>query len=243
VETPVAPEPASDSEDSSLARIAGVFASPGPTFASIARRPGWVLPLAISTVLAIAATAALLPRLDFDAAVRERVAARNQTVPEDRIDQIVAAQKKFAGFAYVWAALAPTFIALLLATIFWLSFKAFGWDLNFRQSFGVTSHALLPGIGASMLLILLVTRLDLVNPGDLGDLTRSNLGFLVDRHANPVLHSLLQSIDVFSIWILVILVIGFAVAAKVTRKKAAVLIGSLWGIYVLGKAAWVAIFH
>lgn len=239
----VPPAPPPDSSDSPLTRVAGVFASPGPTFAAIARRPGWVLPLVISAVLSVAATAAILPRIDFESALRERFAARGRTVPEEQIDQIVATQKRLAGLGYVWAALASTVIALILATVFWVSFKAFGWDLKFRQSFGVTSHALLPGIGVSMLLIFFVTRLDLVNPADLGDLTRSSPGFLVDRHANPVLHSLAASLDVFTIWILVLLVIGFAAAADVTRRKSAVLIGSLWGLYVLGKATWAAIFH
>lgn len=226
-----------------LARVAGVFGSPGPTFASIARKPGWVLPVVISTLLSIAATAAILPRMDIDSAVRERLAARGVTMSEDRVDRIVETQKRFANIGYVWALFANVLIALILATVFWASFKAFGWDLAFRQSFGITSHALLPYIGTTMLLILFVTRLDLVNPVDLGDLTHTNLGFLVDRKASPVLHSLAASMDVFTFWVLALLVIGYAVAAKVTRKKAATLILSLWGLFVLGKAGWTAIFH
>ena len=231
-----------DPAASPLARVAGVFGSPGPTFESIARRPGWVLPLAISTLLSIAATAAILPRIDFDTAVRERLAAKGVSMSEDRIEKVIDAQKKFSGLGYVWAFLANTVIALLLATVFWLSFKAFGWDLAFRQSFGVTSHALLPYIGTSMLLILFVTRLDLLNPADLGDITKTNLGFLVDRRANPVLHSLAGSIDVFTFWVLALLVIGFATAAKVPRKRALGVIGGLWVIYVIGKAGLTAIF-
>jgi Yip1 domain len=231
-----------DPATSPLARVAGVFGSPGPTFESIARRPGWVLPLVISTLLSIAATAAILPRIDFDTAVRERLAAKGVSMSEDRIEKVVDAQKKFSGLGYVWAFLANTVIALLLATVFWLSFKAFGWDLAFRQSFGVTSHALLPYIGTSMLLILFVTRLDLLNPADLGDLTKTNLGFLVDRRANPVMHSLAASIDVFTFWVLALFVIGFATAAKVPRKRALGVIGGLWAIYVIGKAGLTAIF-
>lgn len=229
--------------DSPLARVAGVFASPGPTFASIARRPGWVLPLVISTVLSIAATAAIVPRIDFEAAVRERIAARSQSIPEDRVEQIVATQKKFGGFfGYVSALLAPTLITLVLALVFWLAFKAFGWEMAFRQSFGVTAHALLPSIFSSMLLIFFATRLDLINPADMSDLAHSNLGLLVDRHANPVLHSLLGSVDVIAIWVFILLAIGLAAAANVPRKKAAILLGSLWGILILGKVAWAAVF-
>jgi hypothetical protein len=229
--------------DSPLARVAGVLASPGPTFAAIARRPGWVLPLVISTVLSLAATAAIVPRIDFEAAVRERIAARNQSIPEERVEQIIAAQKKFGGFfGYVSALLVPTFIALVLALVFWISFKAFGWELTFRKSFGVTAHALLPSIFGSMLLIFFATRLDLINPGEIGDLTHANLGLLVDRHANPVLHSLLRSVDVISMWVLALLVIGFAIAANVPRKESGLLIGALWAIFVLGKAGFAALF-
>lgn len=234
-----APDPAA----SPLARVAGVFGSPGPTFESIARRPSWLLPIVISTILSIAATAAIVPRMDFDTAVREAFAKRGITASEERIEKTIEVQKKFAGFfAYVWALFAGALVALVLATVFWISFKAFGWDLAFRQSFGVTAHALLPYIGATMLLILFVTRLDIVNPADLGDLTHANLGFLVDRHANPVLNSIARSMDVFTFWVMALLVIGFSTAAKVPRKKAAIVIVSLWGIYVLGKAGWTTIF-
>lgn len=241
--TPENLEAAEDPAATPLARVAGVFGSPGPTFASIARRPGWVLPIVIATLLSIAATAAVLPRIDFDTAVRERLAARGVTMPEERVERIVDAQKKFSGLGYVWALLANLLITLGLAAVFWVSFKAFGWDVAFRQSFGITSHALLPYIGTSMLLILFVTRLDLVNPADLGDLTHSNLGFLVDRHEHAALHSLAASIDVFTFWVLGLLVIGFAIAARVPRKKAAILILSLWGLFVLGKVGFAALFR
>jgi hypothetical protein len=92
-----------------------------------------------------------------------------------------------------------------------------------------------------MLLIFFATRLDIVDPRDLTALTHSNAALLVEREANPVLHSLLGSIDVFSIWVFALLVIGFSAATGVTRKRAAVLIGALWGIYVLGKVGLAAI--
>lgn len=230
--------------DSPLARVAGVFASPGPTFESIARRPGWVLPLLISTILSIAATAAIVPRLDFESVIREKMAERHTTIPEDRMEQIIATQKKVGPlFGYASSLLAPTVFTLVLALVLWLAFKAFGWETTFRQSFGVTAHALLPSIFGSMLLIFFATREDVINPADIRDMTHANAGFLVDRHANPVLHALAGSIDLISIWMFCLLMIGFAAAAKVSRRKAAILIGSLWGILILGKAAWAAVFH
>ena len=238
----VSPEPAPTGPDSPLGRVAGVFVAPARTFASIARKPGFVVPLFLATVLSVLATAVLLPRMDFEAALREQMAARDETVSEERLEKIVEAQKRFAGLVYVWGALAPTVLSLLLAGIFWLSFKAFGWDHTFKQSLGVTAHAYLPNCLAALLLIFFTLRLDRFNPADLGDLVRSSPAFLVDRRENPVLHSLLQSFDVFSIWSLVLLVIGYSIAAKVSRAKAASIVVSLWALYVLGKAGFTALF-
>ena len=240
--TPVSPEPVAPGAESPLGRVVGVFYAPARTFASIARKPGWIAPLLIATVLSVLATAVLLPRMDFEASLREQLAARDEAISEERIERILEGQKRFAGLVYVWGALAPTVITLLLAGIFWLSFKAFGWDHSYKQSLGVTSHAYLPNCLAAILLAVFAMRLERFNPADLGDLVRSNPGFLVDRQASPVLHSLLQSFDVFSLWALVLLVIGYSIAAKVSRGKAAAIIVSLWGLYVLGKAGFTAIF-
>src|SRR5678815_4743177 len=117
MEQSTVPPPPAESADSGLARVAGVFASPGPTFEAIARRPSWWLPLIICAVVSIAATAAVLPRIDFESVIRERLAAKGATIPEDRLDQIVATQKRLSGLGYVWAGLGPALIALVLSLI------------------------------------------------------------------------------------------------------------------------------
>ena len=73
-------------------------------------------------------------------------------------------------------------------------------------------------------------------------MVRSNLGFLIERKASPALQSLLESLDVFSFWSLALFVVGFAAAARISRKSAAGVIVALWILYVLGKAGFAAIF-
>src|SRR5688572_5104424 len=127
-------DPVAPGADSPLGRVAGVFFAPARTFAAIARRPGWVAPLLLATVPSLLATAVLVPRMDVEAAVPEQLAARDEAVSEGRIEKIIEAQKRFGGIAYVWSVVAPTLVGLLLSGVFWLSFKAFGWDLSFPQS-------------------------------------------------------------------------------------------------------------
>ena len=232
-ETPVSP----------LGRIPGAFFSPVATFDSIAKRPTWLPPLVLWTAVSILFTVFLIPRIDFDRMIRGQMERRGQSVPEERIQAAVATQKKIAPIAYnAIAAVSPAALSLLVALVFWGAFKAFGWDLSYRQAFGTTTHAFLPGVLGSVILFLVVLRQETIDPSALGDLLQSNLGFLVERKASPAFHSLLQSLDVFSVWSLVLLVLGFAASARVSRKSAAGVIVALWALYVLGKAGFAAIF-
>ena len=240
-----APAPlASDAaSDSALARIPGVFFSPGRSFESIARRPTWLAPLILWTAVSVGVTAALLPKIDYDQVVRQAMQQRNQTVSEDRMATIVEQQKKFGGiFGWVIGLASPTVVSLIVAVVLWGSFKAFGWDTRFSQAFGVTAHAFLPGVLKAAFLLFLITRQETVNPQALGDLLTSNLGFLVPRDQSKPLHSLLQSFDIFSLWSLCLFVVGFASATKVKRGAAAGIIVTLWLLAVAIGVGWSMIF-
>ncbi len=231
------------SEFGAVARIPGALFSPGKTFESIARKPTWLLPLLLWTVLSVGVTAVVVPKMDFERMFRERMEKSGQNIPEERMQEIIGRQKRIGGvFGYVFAVATPAVLSLLVCLILWGSFKAFGWDTSFGQAFGATTHAFLPGILASILLIPVIWSRESVDPRSMGDLLRSNPGFLVDRDSAKVVHSLLQSLDILSIWSLYLFTVGFAAAARVGQKKAAAVIVTLWLLYVLGKAGFRAVF-
>jgi hypothetical protein len=237
-----APSGAPTPGDSALARIPGVFFSPVRTFESIARRPTWIAPVALWLLASLAITSVVVPRLDFEKMTRERFEKSGQAVPPERLQEMVDKQRKFAPiFAYLWAAISAVGIPLLVAVVVWGAFRAFGWDATYKQTLGVTAHAFLPGVLGALLLMPLVARLERVDPSAIGDILRSNLGFLVERDSKA-LHSLLGSIDIFTFWTIALMTVGMAAAAKIRRGPAAAVIVSLWGLYVLGKAGLAAAF-
>ena len=222
---------------SAPARVVGAFFSPVSTFESIAARPGFLLPILLWTAASLLVTAFLLPKIDFDRMIRTSLEKRGQTVPEERIQSIVARQKRMAPVLYnVIGVVSPALICLLVTLVYWASFKAFGWDFGFRQGFGATAHAFLPGVLGAFVLLAILTQQETVDPTAMGDLLRSNLGFLVDKKSSPALHSLLESLDLFSLWSLVLLSIGYAAAARVSKKSSAGVVFTIWALYVLGKA-------
>jgi Yip1 domain len=230
-------------EPSAVGRVVGALFSPGETFASIARRPTFLLPLLLWMGLSLGITAVILPKFDWEKMTRDRMEKSGQTVTDENVERGVAQAKKFGGvFAYCIAVISPWVVALVTAVVIWGSFKAFGWDSTFKQAMGATAHAFLPGVVKAVLLLVLVWRQDVVDPQAMGELVRSNLGFLGGSDSPKALHALFLSIDVFSFWSLWLFVIGFAAAAKVKRGSAAGVIVTLWVIVTAIGVGWKAFF-
>jgi hypothetical protein len=241
MEEQAAAAPSETNPAGALARVAGVFYAPGRTFEEIGRRPTWLLPLLLWTVCSVVVWAVMVPRVDWEQTMREEMESRGQSVSEERVERMLEGQAKVAWIFYAIAVAGPAVLALFLSALFWLSFKAFGWELSFRQSFGVTNHAFLPGVLSSLLLLSLLLRQETVDITRVGETLRSNPAFLVDPKESRALHSLLSSLDLFSLWALALLVVGYAAAAKVSRGRSAAVIVTLWALYVLGKTGFAAL--
>jgi hypothetical protein len=70
----------------------------------------------------------------------------------------------------------------------------------------------------------------------------TNLGaFLNPVETNKVLYSLASSLDVVTIWTLVLLGIGTAIVARVKRSSGYIAVFGWWAIFVLIGVCWAAI--
>jgi Yip1 domain len=222
------------SDESALGRLVGVFLSPAKTFASIAARPTWILPVAIGAGLSLPLSELILSKTDWRATVTEQIAKGGRTLTEAQIDQAVEQARRLSWVWDILAVAAPVVVTFLLAAVFWAACHAFGWEVRFKQSLGVTAHAFLPGVLYSLGLAAVLWNRPTVNPQKIGDLLPTNLGYFA-ADADRLTHGLLASIDLFSFWSMALLVLGLAAAAKTSRGRMAALVVSLWALYVLGK--------
>ncbi len=224
-----------DGSDSAFWRLIGVFVSPARTFASIAAKPTWLLPVAISAGLSLPVSELILSKTDWHAVVSAQIAKSGRTLSEAQIDQAVEQARRISWVWDIIAVGAPVILTLVIAAVFWGACQAFGWEVRFPQSLGVTAHAFLPGVLYSFGLTAAVWNRPTVDPQKIGDVLPSNLGYFVGG-LDPVTHGLLASIDFFSLWSMALLVLGLSAAAKASRGRMAALVLSLWALYVLGKA-------
>jgi Yip1 domain len=234
--------PARPGPDSAVGRLVGTIFFPVRAFASIAARPTFLAPLVLWTGLSFLVSELVISRTDWRSTIVEGASRREQKLTEAQVDQIAESSRRFAWVFEVIAAAAPVLIAAITAGALWVGCQAFGWELRFRQSLGVVVHAFLPSVLASLALFVVLWGRPTIDPQSLDEALRTNPSFLVSRHTDKALHSLLASVDLLSFWSMALMVIGLSAATRVSRGRVAALVLSLWGLYVLGKAGLGIVF-
>lgn len=236
---PAAPSPPPGPVNS-FARLVGALTAPGATFRAIAERPTWVLGLVAFVLAAVASTAVLVPRID-----REQLRRQMREQIEDQTgqpaDDAALAQAEGFGIGCVAAGGvgSPIVACFLLAALF-LSFNLAGGEIGYRTSLAVTVHALMPITLLSLLSIPVILgrgSLDLEELQSGQGLLPSNLAALAPEDASPRLVALLASFDLFTFWSLALFVLGYGLAARVSRGMAAGVVLGLWALWVAVKVA------
>jgi hypothetical protein len=227
--------------DSSWGRLAGALVQPGATFRSIAARPSWVVALVVLTVIQIVAVVLLFDRVDMTEVIRQQMEARGQELPPGTDFEQMAGMQKGAGMgcAILGAPVGYVVLALLLM----VAFKLVGGEIDFKRSFSVTLHAMMPLAVAGVLTIPVLLGLEEVSFEQMqtGSVLASNLGFLAPEDASPALVAVLSSLDVFSLWVAILLVLGFSIVARVSRGLATGVVVLLWLLWIGVKAALAAL--
>jgi hypothetical protein len=239
VDPPAAPPSAAAPESGTFARIAGVIVSPASTFAEIARKPNVLGPLLISIVISIAGTALIVPRVDFAATYREAFEQRGMTQAQmERALPMAAAIGKATAY---FGPLLQLIAFAVIAGVLLIAFRMFGGEGNYKQAFSATLYGWIPLFLKGILAMIVLLTRKTISLNDLANPLRSNLAFLVDMKSNPVAFSLLGSLDVFTIWTIVLMVFGFAALSRLSRVRSAAIVVSLWLIVVLFKVGGAAI--
>ncbi|HWW61936.1 MAG TPA: Yip1 family protein [Thermoanaerobaculia bacterium] len=219
-------------EPNPFERLIGVFLWPVRTMQSIARRPDWLLPLAVIVVVAIVSSIILTPRMDIEGMLREQMAGRKD-VSQEQIDSMIKVTKKIQPLTAVFGAAAVPIAVLAAAGLFFVALQMFGGDAKFPQVFSVTAYGWLPIVVQRILLTALVIPRARIRPDRIAGLLKSSLGSFLPVGRNPALLTLCSSIDVFVIWTLILLIIGYSFAAKLKRGTVAAIVLTIWIVVVL----------
>jgi hypothetical protein len=243
----VEPPPAGMSE---LARLTGVFFEPGRTFADVAQRPSWFVPMLLTVLFGLIFCVVVGQRIGWDNVAQQQMEKRMATMqPEQReqaMKQADLTKKITQVSAYVIAVIGPA-IGYLIAAAVLMGIVAgiLSAPVKFKQIFAIMCYSGMVGVVAAVLMVVVIFLKK--NPADF-DIQHPlafNLGALMDPNGpNKFLFALASSIDVFSIWRILLVAVGLKAAAGKKLSFGGALFAVLlpWAVLVLIGATFAGMF-
>lgn len=227
--SPVPAKPASRWED-----FIDIFYAPSSVYERRANS-GFGIPMLVVAVLvgviALANSGVMQPIMDAEFARQTAAMMRKnpQITPEmmEKGRGFGETIAKVGGFVMM-----PIFI-FFTGLVLWLVGKLFDAKQTLAAAIMVASYAYVPRILES---ILAGVQGLVMDPASLDGRYRLSLGlgrFLDPDTASPMLLALLGRVDVFTIWVTVLLAIGLAVTGRIPRSKAALAAVIVWIIGAL----------
>ena len=240
---PVAPE----SGGGFFQNLIDVYFSPREAFTRIVRSPRFLLPLVGYVVLVLGFTGIWMQKMDAREFMKVQIEESGQAdrIPAEQREAIIEQQAKWMPiFAWVMGPVGIAVTLLVIAGVLMFVYRFFySSEVTFRQAFAIVTWIFFAVALVSTPLMLLVLQLKgdwNINPQEV---IQANLGlFLEKSSAAKPLWALLSSIDLFSLWMVFLLAVGFGVASKKTTGSAIWGVAIPWILIVLAKVGWAAIF-
>lgn len=229
-------------------RVIDTFIAPSKTFTDIRRNSSWWVPWLIGAIVGLALVYVVDKRVGMDKVAENTLqlspkqAAQVEALPPDQREQQMETRAKITrdlsyGFSLFTLAVVAIVASVLLAT-----FKfGLGAELKFSQAYAISMYAWLPGCIKALLVMLTI----LISGGEnftFQNQLASNLGALFDPNSSHFLYSVASSVDVFSIWILVLTGIGYQCVTRLKRSTCMGVVFGWWAVYTLVTAAIGSLF-
>jgi hypothetical protein len=232
-------------------RITGMFYQPSVTFADVRLRPRWWSPFILMSIFSMIFVLTVDKKIGFTQ-VQANMYGNMSEKQKDRIEQLPPDQRerqrsimqkslKYGSYAApVFFLIAAAIIALILMAVFNFGLAA---EVTFSQSLAIVLYSWIPGLIKTVLAIILVVAG--MNPENFNfeNPVATNPGMMTSPGDHPALYRLLLSFDVFTIWAVILMGIGFAVVSP-KKLKTGTAVGTVFALYAFARliaVGWAAV--
>jgi hypothetical protein len=205
-----------------------IFYAPSSVFARRANADFWIPLLIVSVLLGLLFFAnrdLMEPIMDAEFA---RTAAKNPRMAQMTPEQLATAKAFGAKLGMISAFIFPPILMLVLGVVIWIVGKFFDAKESVSAAIGVAVFSYVPRIIEQV-----ISRAQglVIDPSSIDSRYSLTLGlgrFFDADTTSPILLGLIGRIDVFTIWVTVLIAIGLAVTGKISRGRAAIAAAIVW---------------
>jgi hypothetical protein len=241
-------QPASDQPISEIRRISGVFTEPSTVFADIARNGKWWMIAAVLILLNVVAVSAMVQRVGYDLMIEKTLeqSRQIQEMSAEQRAQVYESQRKFMPIAV--RVLPPVAILggmLIVAAVLLFTYRfLLDAEVKYKEALNITAYSFLPPAVAANIMFFALLYLKAPDEFDFESAGGLSLGSFLSRDTAAWLRSLANSLDLFTIWTIVLIATGFSALCGARRMPFS---RSLWGVlspwlvYVVAKMGFAAL--
>jgi len=225
----------------SISHLFNVLWAPAATMFKVAKHKKVLAPLILLTAGGILSVVVTFNQINMGEVMLRTLEQQGRAPSGEQRDRMLAMMNGPAARAFgaISAVVVPTVTVVFVAVVFFGLFTLLGREGGFKAFFAVTAFAFVPSIvrtAAAVLTMIVVPQSQLM----LDELGNIGPAVMLDRSAvSSKVFAAVAQIDVVSLWILALLVIGYRF---VTRKSVGVLartvcVFGVWLVYVAFRVA------
>ena len=229
---------------SQIERVFDTYVAPTKTFIDIRRNASWWLPFILGVIVGLSFAYSIDRQIGFDqvaqanvnrsAQTQERMSGLSDTQREQTLHTI-ATVTRITSYAYPIVVL---IIALISAGVLMASFNlGLGAQATYKQYLAVWFYAGLPFLIKYIVAAIAIFAGASAEQFDIQNPVGSNIGYYLSSDVPLWLRTALSSVDVFTIWVVILLIVGCAAVARVKRSSAAFIVVGWWVLIILGSTA------
>jgi hypothetical protein len=234
-------QPAGPTGLSQVERVVDAYVAPTKTFIDVRRDASWWLPFLLTIVISLAFAYAVDRQIGFDQVAQANInrnaqaQQRMSAMPDAQRQQamhMIAMSMKIGSYA---GPLIGLIFALIAAGILMMSFNfGLGAKAGYQQYLAVWFYAGLPFLIKFLLAAIAIFAGVSAEQFDIRNPVGTNIGWYLSSDVPQWLRTLFSSADIFTIWVVVLLILGCSTVARVKRSSAAILIIGWWVLIILG---------
>lgn len=233
---------------SQIERVVDAFVAPTKTFTDILRSTSWWLPFLLLVLITLGVNVAVDRQVGFLRVSENMVhnspkqeEALSSLTPEQRAARMQISSKITRYISYGSPVLILVFSAIGALGL-WATFNfGLGARTTFGQMLCLWMYCSLPRLLGGLLTILLLFFGGNAENFNLQDQVGTNIGYYLTDPA-PWLKSAMSFFDILSFWVMLLMIIGTSIVAKVSKGKAAAVILGWWVIILAISVASAAAF-
>jgi hypothetical protein len=233
--TPTAATPGEGLSQS--ARLVDTFIAPSKTFMDINRNTSWWVPWLLVSVISLAFVMVAGQKVGFEKITNTQMQSNPKQVermeklpPDQRAQNMALAVKITQGISYATPLFILLFTVIIAAVLMGTFNFGAGTQMKFGAAMAVTMYAFVPTILKTLLAT--VSLLAGADPDAfrIDNPIATNPGFFLSSTEHPALYKLASSVDVFTIWTMILMVIGFTCISKAKKGTSAAIV---FGWYIV----------